>query len=527
MTRSPKHRSPRNSIDYALVYPNTFAVGISNLGVHALRRRIGNLEGATVELVFSDTDEGRLDKGRPSGFDLICFSLSFEGDYPALAALLSGSGIPPLARDRNDAHPLIVVGGFAPSLNPEPLADIADLIFIGEAEGGFDPLHDYLRQYGPEDKKGILKAIADDAPLGWYAPSLMEGVEVQLSRAPAGWEPVHSTEIAQDDAFGGAFLMEISRGCPHGCRFCAAGHLSRPVRFIEKERLEPVIDKGMKMAGRIGLVGAAVSDHPDFKHLARRIIDGGKALSVSSFRAENLDFEAALLLKSGGLKTLTIALESASDRVRAGIGKKIGVEDVIRGAELAREAGIKGLRIYAMVGLPGETDEDAQGLVEVVRQAKKAMVRGTVTLSVTPFVPKPNTPLQWEPMAAEKVVKKRLRAIQGGAGQIPGVKVSTESPKWARVQGLLSRGGRELGEIIASRPTGGEWGRILKSDYAKGVLDRTRGDDEFFPWDFIKGVPSKRFLYAQFIESKKGVMPPECSGSDECRICDLCKVVAG
>jgi radical SAM superfamily enzyme YgiQ (UPF0313 family) len=264
-----------------------------------------------------------------------------------------------------------------------------------------------------------------------------------------------------------------------------------------------------------------VSDHPDFAALARRVVDAGGGLSVSSFRAENLDAEALELLCRGGMKTVTVALESGGVGLRARIGKEIGEEDILRVAELARGKLPGGLRIYAMVGLPGEEDADVEELINIAARAKKALGSGTVTVSVSPFVPKPHTPFQWEPMTDEKTLQRRIRLLERKAAATPGLRVTAESPKWARVQGLLARGGREVGELLASLPDGGAWGRTLQGELARSVLDRRREPGEPLPWDFLAGAPARAHLLNECLAAEAGRAPAPCP-STECPVCGIC-----
>jgi radical SAM superfamily enzyme YgiQ (UPF0313 family) len=520
-----KSRAEERSIDlprpsaarvtYGLVYPNAYGVGMANLGFQTLWGLFSALPEARCERLFSGDARTLEGNRRLAELDVVAFCVPFEGDYPALVQILVAQGIEPLARNRSDDAPLVVVGGVAPSLNPEVLAPIADAIYIGEAEANLDTLHELMvgRSRRGAGKADLLHTLAASGGVGWYVPAayevkypdessvglierkaLWEGApeRVTLARAPKGWEPAHTRASAPEDAFGGAYLMEIVRGCPHGCAFCAIGHFGGRTRFIELERLMPIIEMGLRSVGRLGLVGAAVGDHPEFKKIAAHILDAGGKFTVSSFRAEILDEEALTLLSAGGLKTLTVALEAGSDCLRKSINKKIDAEMVVEAARMAGAGGLTGLRIYAMVGLPGETDEDVEELAGVAATARRALGRGRVTLSVAPFVPKPHTPLQGAGMASEAVLNKRIRLLKKILEGSGGVQVSSESAKWARVQGLFSRGDRRVGELLAAScgQGQGQWGRILKGELATGVLSERNTLETALPWSFIEGAPS-------------------------------------
>lgn len=501
---------------YALAFPNRYEVGISNLGLHTVANMLTTLSGAACELMFANRERGPGRGGKSGLPDVVALSLSFEGDYPEAARLLMRLGVELKAGKRGEGQPLVLAGGMAPSLNPEPLAALADVIYMGEAEPSLALLHHFFSANLGLPRKRLLEMLAAAELPGVYVPSHPPGVRgVEVQKAAPGWEPAHSTTIEAGDAFGGAYLLEISRGCPHGCRFCAAGHLARPTRFIPAQRLQPFIEEGANLAGKLGLVGAAVSDHPEFPVLAEKILSLGASFSVSSFRVENMTPENLELLKRGGLRTLTVALEAGSEPLRKRVGKNLSDDQLLRAASLAAEGGLKGLRIYAMIGLPGETVEDVENLAKLAVRAKKALGRGTLSLSVAPFVPKPHTPFQWEGMAEEKALTVRMRILKSRAAP-HGVDVVGESPKWARVQGLFSRGGRWVGDLLAEGLPQEEWAKLAKSERGAEELGG-RKVGEALPWDFVRGGPSREYLAA---EAESRGPPCECpSPGCDCAAC--------
>jgi radical SAM superfamily enzyme YgiQ (UPF0313 family) len=279
---------------------------------------------------------------------------------------------------------------------------------------------------------------------------------------------------------------------------------------------------GAREIGRVGFVGAAVSDHPDLGALIGEILDAGGQCTVSSFRAESLDARVLALLARGGLKTLTVALEAGSERLRARLGKTITEEGALRAAQLAAAAGIENLRIYAMVGLPGEEDADVEALADLTLRAHKALGGGLVTVSVAPFVPKPHTPFQWEAMAPEPVLRARIRHLERLLRAHRGVKAVAEAPKWARVQGLLSRGGRGVAPLLEKAAATGAWRELLRTAEAESVLDRERASDEAFPWDFLGGMPSRGHLWGEAEKSRLGA-PPRACRPGTCAACEVCR----
>jgi radical SAM superfamily enzyme YgiQ (UPF0313 family) len=525
-------------LSWVLVYPNRYAVGMANLGFQTVFSLLSASPDALCHRAFSDFPAS-LETGEAlSRYDVVAFSLSFEGDYPEVLRLMEAGGVPFETAGREEGGPLVVAGGVGVSLNPEPLAPFIDAFFVGEAEAGLGVLPAFLARRRTEERRSLLRALAERAFPGIYVPSLYKVEEVEgrvVGRQALGavpefaervwarppWEPARTHVLPEEDAFGGAYLLEVSRGCPHACRFCAAGYLTRPVRFHDLDALLPYVELGVRAAGRVGFVGAAVSDHPDFRELARAVLARGGELTVSSFRVESLDAEVLELLLRGGLKTLTVAIEAGSERLRSRIGKSVGKEDLLRGARLAGAAGLRRLRIYAMLGLPGEEEADVRELSELVQEARGELGSGLVTVSVAAFVPKAQTPLQWEPMAPEALLRAKMRLLERPLRGCGGVRVVGETPKWSRVQGFLARGGRSAAPLLAVAARTGNWREILRLPAVAAVLDRPRDLDEVFPWDFIRGGPSKEHLLGESKGDVPGGSPIPCRPG-ACRACGVC-----
>ena len=509
---------------------------MANLGFQTVLALTAGHPGWTAHRAFADRNR-TLEGDRPlAAYDVVALSLSFEGDYAAALRMLRTAGIPLRASRRTGEHPLVLAGGVAPTLNPEPLAPFVDVFFLGEAESGLSALLEALRAtHGLPRAERLAEIARMDLP-GVYVPSAHRveetpgggerrvpapGVPARVARAWAHipWDPARTRIALPDDVFQGAFLLEIGRGCPHACRFCATGYGVRPFRPLPIDVLLPHALRGARELGRVGFVAAAVSDHPHVLELARAVLREGAGFTVSSFRAENLTPEAAELLARGGTRTLTVALEAGSGRLRQVIGKRLSREQFVEAARTARKAGLSSLRIYAMVGLPAETDEDVEELALLAADARKAF-GGTVTLSVAPFVPKPHTPFQWEPMAPEALLRSRIRKLQALCGRA-GVHAVAESPKWARVQALLSRGGRQVGELLEAAVRTGDWRAALRAPLARRVLDEPRDPALSLPWDFVAGVPSREHLLRERRAAEAGEEPTPCRPG-RCRACGLC-----
>ena len=499
---------------------------------------LSGFDGVACHRSFTDFPR-TIEGGKALGeYDAVALSLSFEGDYPNALRLLDLGGVPLRSAARGDGDPLVIAGGMAPTLNPEPLAPFVDVFFLGEAEAGLSRLHAFLAENRARHRPDLLQDLAEAALPGVYVPSRYRVTEEEgrlVERSPMGaapprvervwaplvWDPARTHIWAPDGPFLGAYLVEVSRGCSHGCRFCAAGYAIRPVRYLPRDALDPWVRLGAREFGRVGLVGAAVSDHPAFEDLARAILEEGAALSVSSFRVENLTAERMELLARGGLQTLTVALEAGTERLRGLLGKGIRDDDFLAACRLAGEAGLRSLRIYAMVGLPTETDDDIRALAALVVQARRALGGEMVTVSATPFMPKPHTPHQWEVMAPEAVLRARIRLLERLCGRQTGVRAVAETPKWSRVQGLFSRGGRSVADMLEAAHRTGDWRGALRSPLAASILDRPRALDEQFPWDFVGGVPGRDHLGREVASADSGLPPLPCQPGT-CRLCGVC-----
>ncbi|HIJ54793.1 MAG TPA: radical SAM protein [Deltaproteobacteria bacterium] len=548
-------------IRIALAYPNRYHVGMSNLGFQTVYRAFNAFEHVVCERVFIQEPDESAARGprslesdrRLSDFDIIAFSISFENDYINLLTLLKQAGLPLRSKDRSPTHPLVIAGGVACLLNPEPIAPFMDCFLIGESEPliprfmeAFDPskekqllLKELVREiqgiYVPAfyeiryDKNGILSSFHPLAD----APDTIQ--PMALKDSPV--KPAFSCLLTPHAAFDDTYLIEVGRGCPHGCRFCAAGYIYRPPRFRPLTDLKQCIDAGSAQTRKVGLVGAAVSDHPDIGNLCRFVDGKDIQLSFSSLRADALTPELLTALKQSGVKTATIAPDAGSERMRRVINKGLTEEHILQAAENLVAYGIPNLRLYFMVGLPTETTEDLEAVVVLCKQLKHRFLQssrarkrmGEITVGLNSFVPKPFTPFQWSAMDEVSSLKKKIKTVKTALNRVPNVRVYSDIPRWAYVQGFLSRGDRRTAELLVQAHDNNEnWAKTLKASpiNADFYVYRERSTSENLPWDFIDHGIKKSFLKREYRRALEGKTTDLCK-PDTCNICGVCKQTNG
>jgi len=473
------HVNPAGRLRTCLCYPNTYHLGMSNLGYQQVYWLLNQHPRVACDRAFlpeprllpryrtTRTPIVGLETGRPlRDFPVLGFSLNFELDYPHLPLMLSLSGVPPLAADRSPADPLVILGGPAPSYNPEPLADFADLVLIGEAEEAIAPLADLLAAWaldGALSRAELLERLS--AQPGCYVPTryrVSYGEDGQPAVAPLpgaqphvprlwtrdldAW-PVCSRLLTPATEFGHLFLLELSRGCGHGCRFCVASYCYRPPRRRSLPLLLELARQGLAHRDTVGLLAAAVSDYPQLDQLCSGIISAGGKVTLASLRADCLTPGLMRCLEASGTHSLTLAPEAGTDRLRMVIHKGIGEEDYLRAARLAYQHGVRALKLYFIIGLPTETDEDVAAIPDFVRRLRAAAPLA-LTVSAGPLVPKPGTPFQREAMLPPAQVRARLARIRSALAREPYVDLAFESPTWSFLQGALARGDRRLAPVL-------------------------------------------------------------------------------
>lgn len=547
-----------NRVRVVLVYPNRYKVAMANLGFQAVYRLLNAMDHVVCERAFlPEPEEGdspvvSLESGRRlAHFDGIAFSLSFENDYPHVLTLLQKAALPLQTAHRGASLPLILAGGVAAFLNPEPLAPFFDCFLLGEAEALVKPFFDH---FDPRrDRPGHLRELAQQVP-GVYVPAFyrdeyaedgtlsaftpIEDVPDKVRRLytlKIDECPTDSAIVTPHTGFDDAYLIEVSRGCPHGCRFCAAGYLYRPPRNRPLSILLQSMQKGTDLTRKIGLMGTAVSDLPDLKALCAQGKAGDLQLSFSSLRADAIDEELIEALKSGRLKTATIAPETGSIRMRKVINKGLDEEDILSAAEKLVVGGIANLKLYFMVGLPTEDDEDIQAVINLVKQIKHRFLRssqargriGTITVSLNSFVPKPFTPFQWTAMDEVPVLKKKIKKVKIGLKKVSNVRVHADVPRWAHIQALLARGDRRVAHLLMlAHEYHGNWPQTFKSSQVNAdfYVHRQRTIEELLPWDFIDHGIDKQFLWNEYTRAIQGKSTKPCPMDPEnCEVCGVCK----
>ena len=495
-------------------------------------RLAGQSPWLLVERFFLSAGDGAprsRDSSSPlDAFPIAAFSMGFELDGAELTRALSASGVPLLASQRS-GFPLLVGGGPLAFLNPAPLAPVLDAWFVGEAEAGFVPALERAAGMilGGSDKASVLDMLSG-LP-GFYVPG-RGALPVKRVAAPGGRtlaDPVCSSFVSNEAEFKDTLLLEVNRGCPHSCRFCAAGFVYRPPRQARVEDLKDIVSQTRPR--KVGLVGTALTDWPDLQDFLKWLASQKVKFTLSSVRADGVTEPLLDILRNAGLRTLTLALEGPSARIRAKANKNLDEDEFLRAVELAAKRGVNHLKTYLIVGWPGEVEADyeelARFLAEVCRAGKVGGGKkgiGHMTLGVNPLVPKPWTPMQWAPMAPERALVDRLASMTAMVKPLRGVRLEGEKPFAARVQGLLARGGEELAALSILAGEMG-WRKALASwdGDVSAVLDRERGKDEAFPWEVIDVGVGREALWREWERYKSGRRTPKCPDYP-CGLCDAC-----
>ena len=552
--------NPHAGQKVAIVYPNTYFVGMSNLGLHIIYEEINLRNDSVCERIFlpekkeleaydkTKTPLMSVETQRPMHqFDVVAFDVTFEMDYFHIPLMLRHGRVPIMGKDRTEFDPIVIAGGPCATFNPEPFADFIDAFIIGEGEGIVSRVLDIIRDGKMEglDRHAILRQLANIS--GVYVPSLyvpiysedgefkgydiVEGAPKTIKRhfemLTSGGETVVATNYTE---FGAMYIIEVARGCGRHCRFCMAGYCFRVPRVRPLDILKEGVDRAEKLGKKVGLMGAAISDYPEVDELVTYIRSKDMRYSCASLRADSLTQAVVDGLADSGQKTITIAPETGSERLRRVINKGISEEHLKNAATLSAKSGIQHMRLYIMIGLPTETDEDIEAIVGLAERTQAHMAevgcKGRLTLSINPFIPKPFTPFQWMAMENQKTVEKKLQYIKKALQKNRRIEVLVESPKEAYIQGVLARGDRRLGAVLAACAAD-RGSKSFKAEMKAAGLDmdemnyRERSFDEFLPWSHLDMGMDDGYLEMEWKRSVDEAYTPPCVQG--CKRCGVCK----
>jgi len=537
----------------ALAFPNTYFVGMSNLGLQTVYKLFNAEPGIVCERVFlppkselaaqvaSGAALVTIESQTPvADFDVFAFSVSFEWDYTNVLTMLRLAGIPQRAVARDHHHPLIVIGGAVTFVNPEPLALFADVIAAGEGEALIPQLLEAFTS--ASDRDDLLRKLsaergfyvpsfydvtyADDGTIARYevrpdtgAPSVVKKAALKTTEAV---DPPATTIFTPDTEFGSRFLVEVVRGCANLCRFCWAGYNYLPVRAFPKERILELAQRARPYSGRAGLVSIALCDHPEIEEILERLVEMGYSISPASLRLDDLTPRILALLRQSGERTVTIAPETGSDRLRRVINKTVTNDEILAAAEMIFASGMENLKLYYMIGLPTETDEDLVAIRDQTLQLREVMLTharsrgqvGRIVGSVNPLVPKPGTAYQWLPMESDSSIERKIRRVRALLSGIDNVYFNVKSERHSFYQALLSLGDRRVAPVIeAAERNGGNWRAALAETGvdADFFVFRDRSHDAVLPWDIIDGGMKESFFRTEFDKSlrEEWTLPPK------------------
>ena len=537
----------------ALAFPNTYFVGMSNLGLQTVYKLFNAEDDIVCERVFlppkTELAE-QLASGAPlvtiesqtpvRDFDVFAFSVSFEWDYTNVLTMLRLAGIPGRAAARTHRDPLIVIGGAVTFVNPEPLALFADVIAAGEGEVLIPSLLGAFN--AAADRGDLLRRLAQER--GFYIPSFYDiryaanqTIEAFVPRDGTGAPPVvRKAALKTTDAsdppstmiftpeteFGSRFLIEVVRGCANLCRFCWAGYNYLPVRAFPKDRILELARNARAHSAKAGLVSIALCDHPDIEEILTSLVDMGYSISPASLRLDDLTPVIMGLLRKSGERTVTIAPEVGSDRLRRVINKTVTNDEILAAAELIFSSGMENLKLYYMIGLPTETDEDLVAMRDLTLQLREIMLThargrghiGRIVGSVNPLVPKPGTAYQWLPMEDDKSIDRKIKRVRSLLSDIDNVYINVKSERHSFYQALMSLGDRRVAPAIeAAERNGGNWRAAVAETGvdADFFVFRDRTADTILPWDIIDGGMKASFFHAEFDKGlrEEWTMPPK------------------
>src|SRR5688500_13925813 len=537
----------------ALAFPNTYFVGMSNLGFQTVYKLFNEQPDIVCERFFlppktelaaqvaAGTPLITLESQTPvRDFDVVAFSVSFEWDYTNVLTLLRLAGIPARADQRTSHDPLVLIGGAVTFVNPEPLAPFADVIAAGEGEALIPPLVAAFTQ--ASDRDDLLRRLV--AERGYYVPSFYDvhyaedgtiaryearpgtGAPPMVKKAAVktteALDPPATTIFTPETEFGSRFLVEVVRGCANLCRFCWAGYNYLPVRAFPRDRILDLARRARPYSNRVGLVSIALCDHPEIESILTELVEMGYSISPASLRLDDITPTILRLLRQSGEKTITIAPETGSDRLRRVVNKTLTNDEILEAAEMIFAAGMESLKLYFMIGIPTETDDDLVAIRDLTLQLRETMMKhartrghiGRIIGSVNPLVPKPGTAYQWLAMEDDRSIERKIARMRSLVAGIDNVYFNIKSERHSFYQALLSLGDRRVAPAIeAAERNGGNWRAAVAETGvdADFFVFRDRSGDSVLPWDIIDGGMKAAFFRSEFDKAMNGewTLPPK------------------
>lgn len=557
-------KAPGSALPVALMYPNIYGLGMSNLGFQTIYQHLNMRADVMCERFFLPGRHDAAEYIRTKtalfsyehqlplqSFAIVGAAISFELDYINFLKMLELGKLPLTAAQRDERHPLVIAGGPAVTFNPEPLADFVDAFIIGEGEETIQRLVECYQDWRAADeaKACLLRRLA--ALPGVYVPALYTatydhnglitgftahgGAPEKITRCrvePLDAYPAYSYILTPDTEFGDMFLVEIARGCGRHCRFCMAGYCYRKPRYRSLDKIMETVKKGLPYRNKVGLVGAAISDYPAIDQLCASLMSLGLKISVASLRADSLTEPLVDALARSGHKTITLAPEAGSERMRRVINKGITELDILRAVKLARSYGIPHVKLYFMIGFAGERAEDIEAIVGLALTLRDLLAgdgrpAGNITLSINPLIPKPFTPFQRQAMAGQQEIEQKMDYVRQRLKKYKHIAVIAESPKWSMIQAALARGDRRLGPVLLSalREGGGlgAWRKAFGEH--KLTMDfynyRVRLPAEHLPWQHLDIGVEEAYLVQEAWKAEQEEATPPCP-PEPCMRCGAC-----
>ncbi len=509
-------KDPGGRLNVALAFPGPYRVGMSNLGLHQMYRLLNAHPAIACERFFSDTPRS-VESGRAMAqFHVIAFSVSYEPDAIEAVRMLGDCGVTVEAETRT-GWPVVMAGGAAVTMNPEPLAPMCDICFLGDGEilvphlaqafSSSTSREEFLDRLG--ESPGVYlprltRTMFEDSKIaGFLGPRPVIGLAGSLS------DPARTSVLTRDTAFGDMFLLETARGCPFSCAFCSAREIYAPYRTAPLEVLSPILDTASAHRDKVGLVSTSLNTHPQAASLFAEITTRNLKIAPPSLRAGLVTPDLTEALAASGVRGVTLAPETGSERLRAEAGKHVPNSVILEDVRSLVSAGIRDIKLYFMVGLPGEGAPELEETIDMVKRVRQVFIHvsrgnrriGTVHVSLATFVPKPHTAYERRPMIAPEEATRRIRRIVRSLAGLPNVRVSVEGPKWSYLQAVVSRGDRRLFGLLADLAgrDPSTWHRVMRHWHLNPdhFALRDRDEDEILPWSYVHRFPAAGACHGQ------------------------------